>query len=94
MNNKDTIILGIDIGTTSAKSVLFYTNGAVLASSEISYPTLSPQPAWSEQDPEVILRAVKLSVSQSIASANTEPSKIAAAGFSTAMHSLLAVTKE
>ncbi|MCM2674435.1 gluconokinase [Alkalicoccobacillus plakortidis] len=94
MNNKDTIILGIDIGTTSAKSVLFYTNGAVLASSEISYPTLSPQPAWSEQDPEVILRAVKLSVSQSIASSNTEPSKIAAAGFSTAMHSLLAVTKE
>lgn len=87
-------MLGIDVGTTSAKTMIFNTQGVVVGSSEISYPTLSPQPAWSEQDPEVILQAVKGSIKQAIASSGLAPREIAAAGFSTAMHSLVAVTKE
>ncbi|TSB47015.1 gluconokinase [Alkalicoccobacillus porphyridii] len=90
----DIAMLGIDIGTTSTKSVIFRTNGSVLASSEISYPTLSPQPAWSEQDPDVILNAVKQSITQAVASSGVSPTSIASAGFSAAMHSLLAVSKE
>ncbi|MFK3936390.1 gluconokinase [Alkalihalobacillus sp. NPDC078783] len=87
------LMLGIDVGTTSAKSIIFNTQGVVVGSSEMSYPTLSPQPAWSEQDPEVILQAVKNSIKQSLASSGVAPREIAAAGFSTAMHSLLAVTQ-
>lgn len=92
--SQNLLMLGIDVGTTSAKSMIFNTQGVVVGSSEVSYPTLSPQPAWSEQDPEVILQAVKGSIKQAVASSGLAPNKIAAAGFSTAMHSLLAVTKD
>ncbi|MEK4564975.1 gluconokinase [Alkalihalobacillus sp. FSL R5-0424] len=92
--SQNLLMLGIDVGTTSAKTMIFNTQGVVVGSSEISYPTLSPQPAWSEQDPEVILQAVKGSIKQAIASSGLAPREIAAAGFSTAMHSLVAVTKE
>lgn len=87
-------MIGVDIGTTSTKSVIFEPDGTILASSEISYPTLSPQPAWSEQDPEVIFKAAKQSLKQAIASSNLSASSISSIGFSAAMHSLLAVTKE
>ncbi|MDQ0206034.1 gluconokinase [Alkalicoccobacillus murimartini] len=92
--NTEAVTLGIDIGTTSTKSVLFQLNGTVLSSAEISYPTLSPQSTWSEQDPEIILRAVKQSIKQAVTLSPVSPASITAAGFSTAMHSILAVDRQ
>ena len=47
-------ILGIDIGTSSAKAILFDPDGAEIASAGQSYPLLTPQPGWSEQDSETV----------------------------------------
>ena len=55
-------ILGVDIGTTSTKTVLFTTQGEVVNQHAIEYPLLSPAPAIQEQDPDEILAAVMQSV--------------------------------
>jgi xylulokinase len=51
-------ILGLDIGTTSTKALLFDLSGAELAAAERAYPLLTPQPGWVEQDPEELWRAL------------------------------------
>jgi xylulokinase len=51
-------ILGLDIGTTSTKAVLFDLSGAELATAEHAYRLHTPQPGWVEQDPEALWQAV------------------------------------
>ena len=62
-------ILGIDIGTSSAKAILFGLDGEEVASAVQSYPLLTPQPGWAEQDPEAVweglVRALREVVAQS-----------------------------
>ncbi|MCB0566922.1 MAG: hypothetical protein KDD01_21355, partial [Phaeodactylibacter sp.] len=50
--------IGIDIGTTSTKAIALTLPGKVLALERASYPTLSPQPGFQEQEPEALLKAV------------------------------------
>jgi sugar (pentulose or hexulose) kinase len=61
-------ILGLDIGTTATKGVLFDLSGAELATAEQSYPLQTPQPGWVEQNPEevwqALVRIVRLIVAQ------------------------------
>jgi xylulokinase len=45
-------IIGIDVGTSSAKGVAIDEHGAVLAEAEHPIPISRPHPGWSEQDPE------------------------------------------
>jgi xylulokinase len=45
-------IIGIDVGTSSAKGVAIDERGAVLAEAEHPIPVSRPHPGWSEQDPE------------------------------------------
>jgi xylulokinase len=54
----DDAILGLDIGTTSTKAVLFDLSGAELATAERAYPLHTPQPGWAEQDPEEVWQAL------------------------------------
>jgi xylulokinase len=45
-------LLGIDIGTSGCKALLIDETGKVLASASADYPLSTPQPLWSEQNPE------------------------------------------
>jgi xylulokinase len=45
-------VVGLDVGTSSAKGVAISSTGEVLARAERAYPLSTPQPGWSEQDPE------------------------------------------
>jgi len=45
-------LLGIDVGTTGTKTMLFSTNGAVLAHAYQAYPMYNPAVGFSEQDAE------------------------------------------
>ena len=44
-------LLGIDIGTSATKSVLFNKDGKTIASASYEYPLYQPHPGWAEQDP-------------------------------------------
>jgi xylulokinase len=45
-------VIGIDIGTTGAKGIALDVDGRVVASATEEYPLSTPQPGWSEQDPD------------------------------------------
>ena len=45
-------LIGIDVGTSSAKGVVIDERGAVLEEAEHPIPISMPHPGWSEQDPE------------------------------------------
>ncbi|MCO6453321.1 MAG: hypothetical protein J5I90_21240 [Caldilineales bacterium] len=51
-------LLGLDIGTTSIKAVLYDLDGRELASASRGYPLLTPQPGWVEQDAGAVWEAV------------------------------------
>lgn len=84
--------LGIDIGTTSVKSIAFSKEGASLCEHTISYTTRHPHPDWSEQDPEEISQAVFSTVENILR--DLSPSIPVCCSFSAAMHSLIAIDQE
>lgn len=46
------ILIGIDIGSTNVKTVVFNQDFDVLASETQEYMTIIPQPGWSEYRPD------------------------------------------
>ena len=83
-----TSILGLDIGTTSAKAVLFNLDGKVLSENEQPYPILHPESGWAEQDPNQIEQATITAVQNVMKNQSNE---LLGIGLSTAMHSLIAI---
>lgn len=51
-------ILGLDVGTSSVKAVLFDTDGAIRGEARVAYPLATPRPGWVEQDPETLWQAL------------------------------------
>ncbi len=45
-------LVGLDVGTSAVKGVAIDPEGTVLALAEAEYPLSTPQPGWSEQNPE------------------------------------------
>ena len=63
-------LLGLDIGTTSTKALLFDTSGAEISrASSPAYHNNIPQPGWVEQDPEEIWQAVVTAIRGAIKNA-------------------------
>ncbi|MCO4852471.1 gluconokinase [Bacillus vallismortis] len=82
-------MLGIDIGTTSTKAVLFSEKGDVVQKESIGYPLHTPDISTAEQDPEEILRAV---IQTTARMTKQHPEKqISFISFSSAMHSVIAI---
>jgi gluconokinase len=82
-------MLGVDIGTTSTKAVLFDGRGTVIATENVGYPLHTPDISTAEQDPEQIFQAVLLAISQ-ITKQHSEKT-ISFVSFSSAMHSVIAM---
>lgn len=51
-------VLGVDVGTGSARAGLFSLDGRLLARGQAGYPTGFPQPGWAEQDPGAVWDSV------------------------------------
>ncbi len=87
-------VIGVDIGTTSTKALIFEENGREVASHHAQYPLLAPEPMAAEQDPEQIYRAVISCIKSAIESGGIDAAHIVCVSFSSAMHSLIAVDKD
>eukprot|EP01037_Dinobryon_pediforme_P038642 gene38642-46783_t len=68
-----TFMLGVDIGTTSTKTVVFALDGRVLAQHAVEYPLLCTAPGMAEQDPLQIYAAVLESIASAVRAANAMP---------------------
>jgi gluconokinase len=84
-------MIGVDIGTTSTKAVLFEDNGKVIAQTNEGYPLFTPNPSIAEQDPNQIFQAVIQTVKQVVAQSSVRPEQLLFLSFSSAMHSMIAV---
>ncbi|RPF54311.1 gluconokinase [Aquisalibacillus elongatus] len=87
-----TNLLGLDIGTTSAKAVLFQLDGTVVAENEQPYPILNPKNGWAEQVPTQIEEATIHAVNQVMTHINQH--QLIGIGLSTAMHSLICINED
>ncbi|MEL7523809.1 MAG: FGGY family carbohydrate kinase, partial [Cyanobacteria bacterium J06553_1] len=84
-------VIGVDIGTSSTKAVLFDTAGRQVARCAQRYGLSSPEPGAAEQDPDEILRATTQTVADVVVAARINPNQLLGVSFSAAMHTLLLV---
>ncbi|MDR0899501.1 MAG: gluconokinase [Lactobacillaceae bacterium] len=86
--------IGVDLGTTSTKAVLFDEAGSVVASANHGYDLYRDASGMAEEDPEEILTAFQEAVYEVVKKAKAEPEEVVAVSFSSAMHSLIAFDKD
>ncbi len=85
------LLIGIDIGTTSTKSVLVDAQGAVLAQAAHEYATAYPHPNWAEQNPDDWWQAVCITVRQLFADSAHAPTNVAALSVSSQAPTLVPI---
>lgn len=87
-------IIGVDIGTSGTKTVLFDESGKVIASKTIEYPMYQPKNGYAEQDPkdwaDATVNTLKAVVSQS----GVSKDDIKGIGLSGQMHGLVMLDKD
>lgn len=82
-------LLGIDIGTSGTKTVLFDKGGNPISSSTEEYPLYQPEIGWAEQDPLDWWKAVCTTINTVIKDSNINPESISGIGLSGQMHGLV-----
>lgn len=92
--NNNTVVIAVDIGTTSTKALAVGPDGGVRAVHSRGYPLLSPEPDAAEQDPDVIAAAVFECVREAVRKSGAAPADVLCVSFSAAMHSLIALDAE
>lgn len=73
-------IVTVDIGTSSAKTVLWSLEGVALAQASEAYPLQRPHPVWAEIDAELWWRATCNTVRHVIAESGVDPAAIIGVG--------------
>ena len=87
-------LIGIDLGTSGTKTVLFDTKGNVIAHKTVEYPMYQPQNGWAEQDPQDWWNAAAETIRSVITQSGVNPADIRGLGISGQMHGLVMLDKE
>ncbi|MFQ5445775.1 MAG: gluconokinase [Saprospiraceae bacterium] len=82
-----TYLIGLDIGTTNAKAIAVSSDGRLLAAESASYPAVSPQTGYAEQDTDVVVAACLKVLKKAVLCEG----QLAGIAFSAAMHGVLPV---
>src|SRR3954451_8054567 len=85
------VVLGLDIGTTSAKAVAFDPSGATHGTAMRGYPMREPEHGHAEQDPARVLDAAEEVLRETADCARNGGAEVAGVAISTAMHALVGV---
>ncbi|MCB9162019.1 MAG: xylulokinase [Caldilineaceae bacterium] len=81
--------IGIDSSTTATKALLIDETGAVLGVAATEYGYATPQPLWSEQDPELWWDGTVGSIRAVLAQTGVDPADVAGIGLTGQMHGLV-----
>jgi len=82
-------LIGIDLGTSGTKTVLFNENGTAVSSATTEYPLYQPENGWAEQDPVDWWNACVTTIKKVLSDSLINPADIAGIGFSGQMHGLV-----
>ena len=75
-----TYLLALDQGTSSSRSIVFDTQGRIVASAQLELPQIYPQPGWVEHDPREIWRTQLSTAKEALAKAGLKASDIRSVG--------------
>ncbi len=87
-------ILGVDIGTSGTKTVLFSEDGTPVASATYEYPLYTPQNGYAEQEPLDWWNASVNGIKDVISQSNVSADDIKGVGLSGQMHGLVMLDAE
>jgi xylulokinase len=65
--------IGLDVGTTGCKAILFDAEGHILGQGTREYAILTPHPNWAEQDAEQVWQLAWDALRQAVAAAHGDP---------------------
>ena len=82
-------VLGIDLGTSATKTVLFDEKGNVVASASREYPLSQPKNGWAEQEPIDWYNAGIETIAEVVATSGINKEDIVSLGISGQMHGLV-----
>lgn len=82
-------LIGIDIGTSATKTVLFDERCHVVTSASQEYPLYQPQNGWAEQEPLDWYNAVLVTIRKVVKDSGVAPEDIKGIGLSGQMHGLV-----
>ena len=82
-------LLGLDIGTSGTKTVLFTETGETVASCTVEYPMFQPKNGYAEQDPADWWNAVVQSIREVMSQSGVKPVDVKSIGLSGQMHGLV-----
>ena len=75
-----TYLLALDQGTSSSRSIVFDTQGRIVASAQLELPQIYPRPGWVEHDPREIWRTQLTTAKEALAKAGLTARDIRAVG--------------
>lgn len=87
-------IVGIDIGTTSTKALLYDLNGKIYAKATKGYVLHQEEPDMAEEDPDVTFNATLQAIQEVVAESHLTDGKVVAISWSAQQHSLIALDKD
>ncbi len=87
-------LVGIDVGTSATKTVLFDERGNVTAWAAKEYPLYQPNNGWAEQRPEDWRDAVLETLREVMDSSGAAPEEVKSIGLSGQMHGLVMLDEE
>ena len=79
--NKNQVVIGVDVGTGSARAGVFNLAGEMLSTARRDITLYQPQPHYAEQSSEEIWTAICDSVKQALAESGAAPESVAGIGF-------------
>lgn len=87
-------VLGIDLGTSGTKTVLFDQEGRGVCSSTVEYPMAQPQNGWAEQDPADWWHAAVSTIRTVLEKSGVDKKDVVSLGISGQMHGLVMLDKD
>ena len=87
-------VLGIDLGTSGTKTVLFDQNGGVICSATVEYPLYQPQNGWAEQDPADWFNAAVSTIQTVLTKSGVSRDDVISLGISGQMHGLVMLDEQ
>ena len=82
-------VLGIDLGTSGTKTVLFDQYGTAVCSALVEYPLYQPHNGWAEQKPEDWYHAAVDAIRSVLTKSGVDKKDVVSMGISGQMHGLV-----
>jgi gluconokinase len=94
MSMTETLVLAVDIGTSSVRALVFDQGGRIRARRQRLYTTIRPEPYFEEQDPDLVRTEVFAAIRDLLSGGEVPAGEIASLGFSSQMYGIFPVDGE